>query len=300
MRVYVTGGHGFVGRWLVEHLRACGDEVVAPDESVDVTDGAALALAMAEAAPQAVYHLAAFTHVGQSWADPEEVMRVNVLGTLHVLEAARALQPCPRVLLVSSAEVYGIVEGGDLPLDESQALAPATPYAASKVAAEYLGVQAYLGYGLEVMRVRSFNHVGPGQSPTFAVPGIAQRILVAQREGGKALKVGNLSPRRDFTDVRDVVRAYRMVIESGRPGAVYNVCSGHDLSIAELAERLIDLAGADLSLEVDPELLRPADLPVLQGDPSLLAEATGWQPTVALDDTLADVLAFAAKELDGK
>ena len=300
MKAYVTGGHGFVGRWLLEHLAACGDDVTAPDESIDVTDGPSLARAVAEASPDAIYHLAAFTHVGESWSDPEEVLRVNAIGTLHVLEAARAIQPRPRLLLVSSAEVYGIVGAGDLPLKETHPLAPATPYAASKVAAEYLGVQAHLGYGTQVMRVRSFNHVGPGQSPAFAVAGIAERILTAHRQGGRTLKVGNLTPRRDFTDVRDVVRAYRLVIQSGEPGAVYNVCSGYDISIQDLAQRLIALVGADLTLEVDPELVRATDLPVLRGDATALSSATGWKPSISLDDTLADVISFATKRIGGK
>ncbi|MGH9301927.1 MAG: GDP-mannose 4,6-dehydratase, partial [Acidimicrobiales bacterium] len=285
MRAFVTGGHGFVGRWLTEHLSACGDEVEAPDESIDITDPTLLAPAMSRARPEAVYHLAALAHVGDSWSDPHEVFRVNALGTLGVLEAARQIEPRPRVLVVSSAEVYGSVAPHDLPLTESQPLAPTTPYAASKVAAEYLGVQAHLGHGLEVVRVRSFNHVGPGQSTRFAVAGMASRILESQAAGRKTLMVGNLSPRRDFTDVRDVVRAYRLVIELGGAGQVYNVCSGSDISIGDLARRMIELAGVDLELQTDPELVRASDLPVLRGDPSLLATTTGWQPVFTLDDT---------------
>lgn len=218
MRAFITGGSGFVGRWLEGHLEACGDEVRAP--FVDVTDAQALKAALGEARPDAVYHLAALTHVGDSWDEPEQTFVVNALGTLHLLEAARALDPPPRVLLVCSAEVYGAVQPDELPVNEDQPLRPVTPYAASKVAAEYLGLQAYLAHRLPVLRVRAFNHVGPGQDPTFVVSSLARQIAVTERDGGDRLRVGNLTPRRDFTDVRDVVRAYRMLVERGRPGDV--------------------------------------------------------------------------------
>ncbi|MDA8342306.1 MAG: GDP-mannose 4,6-dehydratase, partial [Actinomycetota bacterium] len=164
MRALITGGRGFVGTWLAEHLRSCGDEVVAVDAEVDVTDPAAVSDAVDAARPDAVYHLAALAHVGQSWADPAAVVQVNALGTLSVLEAARQVTPAPTVLVTSSAEVYGRVPADQQPIGESQPLAPVTPYAASKVAAEYLCVQAHLAHDLPVIRVRPFNHVGPGQA----------------------------------------------------------------------------------------------------------------------------------------
>lgn len=290
MRAFVTGAQGFVGAWLIAHLEEMGDEVVPAGDAVDVTDGAVLSRAVRDARPDAVYHLAAFTHVGQSWDAPEEAFRVNAVGTLHLLEAARACGRDPRVLLVSSAEVYGAVGAEELPLTESTALRPLTPYAASKVAAEYLGLQAHLGHGLAVVRVRPFNHVGPGQAPSFVVAALARRIVEADRAGAGSVAVGNLSPHRDFTDVRDVVRAYRALVVEGEPGGVYNVCSGHDVAISDVAERLLTLAGAHLRLEVDPALARPTDVPVLRGDPTLLRDATGWAPRIALDDTLVDVL----------
>jgi GDP-4-dehydro-6-deoxy-D-mannose reductase len=293
MRAFVTGGHGFVGTWLVRHLSEMGDEVVAPHaDEVDITDGAALAAAMSAAGPEAVYHLAGFAHVGQSWERPDEVFAVNALGTLHVLEAAR-LAGSPRVLVVSSAEVYGTVAPDDLPLGEDHPVRPVSPYAASKAAAEVLAVQAFLGRGVPTLVARPFNHTGPGQSPDFVVPAFARRIQEAVASGARSLKVGNLSPRRDITDVRDVVRAYRLLVERGQPGQSYNVCSGTDVAIEDLVRRMLALAGADLELEVDPGLLRPADVPVLRGDPARLMAATGWQPEIPLDTTLADVLAAA-------
>ncbi|HXZ62616.1 MAG TPA: GDP-mannose 4,6-dehydratase, partial [Acidimicrobiales bacterium] len=290
MRAFVTGGKGFVGSWLVSHLQERGDEVVAVDREIDVCDAAALRSALTDAAPDAVYHLAALTHVGRSWADPEQVVRVNVLGTLHVLEAARRCRPVPRVLVVSSAEVYGALDESALPAGEDSVLAPVTPYAASKVAAEFVAVQAHLGNGVPVIRVRPFNHVGPGQAEGFVVPGLAKRIVEARRQGRDTLPVGNLSARRDLTDVRDVVRAYRLLVERGQPGEVYNVCSGRAWSIAEVADRLLATAGAELKLVEDPDLVRPVDVPLLVGDPGRIRVAVGWVPEIPIDRTLADVL----------
>ncbi len=292
MRAFVTGGQGFVGTWLQVHLRKSGDDVEVSDESLDIGDVEGLRRALVDAAPDAVYHLAAFTHVGQSWGEPYEVFRVNAAGTLNLLEAVRRCPSPPRVLLTSSAEVYGAVKPEDLPLGEGSPLLPVLPYAASKVAGEFLGVQAHLGHGVPVIRARSFNHVGPGQSPLFAVSGLAKRIVEAERAGGKELRVGNLRSRRDFTDVRDVVRAYRLLILRGEAGAAYNVCSGSDVAIEDVARRLLALAESGLDLVVDPGLERPADVPVLRGDSTLLRSATGWRPEIALDATLREVLDY--------
>lgn len=290
MRAFVTGGHGFVGPWLTRHLEEKGDEVVAPGPEVDITDGDAIAETMADARPDAVYHLAALSNVSESWKHPARTFEVNAVGTLHVLEAARSVDPHPRVLLVCSSEVYGAVAPDHIPIVEDTPLRPVTPYAASKVAAEFLGVQAHLGHGLPVVRVRAFNHVGPSQSGAFVVSDLARRIVEAESDGTKVLRVGNLSPQRDFTDVRDVVRAYRLLIEGGAAGEVYNVCSGRAVAIEELARRLLELAGADLVLETDPALVRPVDVPVLVGEPTRIRATVGWEPTIPLDETLLAVL----------
>ena len=290
MRALVTGARGFVGSWLTAHLVESGDEVVAIDHEVEITDGDAVRAAVSAASPDVVYHLAALASVGRSWTDPNEVLRVNATGTLYVLEAARACPHPPRVLMTSSAEVYGAVPQQLLPVTEDAPLAPVTPYAASKVAAEYLGVQAHLAYGLPVIRMRPFNHVGPGQSSAFVVSALAQRIVEARRTGADSIVVGNLAARRDLTDVRDVVRAYRLLAERGVAGEVYNVCSGRDIAIADVALQLLSLAGVDLEFEVDPDLNRPVDVPVVRGDFTKLHEATGWEPRLSLDETLLDVL----------
>ena len=289
MRSLITGGRGFVGTWLADHLREQGDEVVAIDYEVDVTDPVALLDAVTAAAPDAIYHLAALTHVGESWKDPLQVLQVNVIGTAALLAAARQCGTDPRILVTSSAEVYGAVTDPSLmPLDEQTPTAPLTPYAASKLAAEALIGQAFRGHGQEVIVVRPFNHIGPGQTPNFAVPALAKRIVEADRRGEGSIAVGNLAARRDFTDVRDVVKAYRMLIESGTPGEVYNVCSGHDVAIEEIANTLLRLAGTSLEFKTDPALTRPVEVPVLRGDPTRLQQATGWKPEIPLEQTLAD------------
>ncbi|HVB06877.1 MAG TPA: GDP-mannose 4,6-dehydratase [Acidimicrobiales bacterium] len=288
MRAFLTGASGFVGGHLAAHLTASGDEVSALDGHNDLLDREALREQLAAAAPEAIYHLAALTHVGRSWEDPAETMRVNVLGTLELLEAARTLGS-PRVLLVSSAEVYGAGEGREL--DEEAPLRPISPYAASKVSAEYLGLQAFLGRGLPVVRARPFNHVGPGQSDAFVVSALALRVVEAERAGGGEVRVGNLGAARDFTDVRDVVRAYRLLVTEGEAGGVYNVCSGRPRTIASLLEGLIARSPAEIRAVVDPALFRPVDIPLLSGSGKRLEALTGWRPEIDLERTLDDVLA---------
>ncbi|HEV2361143.1 MAG TPA: GDP-mannose 4,6-dehydratase [Acidimicrobiales bacterium] len=297
MRAYITGANGFVGGFLDAHLRDSGDTVTHLAAGVDVADVAAVRQDMAAAQPDVVYHLAALANVGASWTNPAETLRVNAIGTQSVVAAAIACESSPAVLLVSSAEVYGAGAANGEPSTEESELMPISPYAASKVAAEYIGLQSYLGRGLRVIRVRPFNHVGPGQSDSFVVSALARRIALAESEGRSTIKVGNLTPSRDFTDVRDVVRAYRMLAEAGDGGEVYNVCSGEPRAISDIAERLAALSSAELSLETDPELFRPADVPILVGDPTKLNSLTGWKPEYALDDTLELVLEWWRRAL---
>jgi GDP-4-dehydro-6-deoxy-D-mannose reductase len=291
MRALVTGATGFVGPHLVAHLRDRGDDVVGLDEGiVEVCDPDAVNGWIGRHEPEVVYHLAGWADVGGSWAAPQQAFRVNAEGTLNVLQAALAAGT-HRVLLVSSADVYGIVPEERLPITEDHPLRPVSPYAVSKVAADYLGLQAWLGRHLEVVRVRAFNHIGPGQSNHFVAPAIASRIAANELDGTAEIPVGNLAARRDLTDVRDVVRAYRLLVEHGDPGEAYNVCSGVDVVVQALADRLLAQAKHPMRLVVDPERYRPVDVPVLRGDPSKLRATTGWAPEIPLDDTLTDVLA---------
>jgi GDP-4-dehydro-6-deoxy-D-mannose reductase len=298
LRALVTGATGFVGTHLVAHLRAHGDDVVAPGSdgpALDVVDGAAVRRTLAEARPAAVYHLAGLASPGPSWDDPERYALVNAVGTLSVLEGAAAAG-VERVLVVGSAEEYGIVDT-EAPITEDEPLRPVTPYAASKVAAEYFALQAHLGRGLGTIRVRAFNHTGPGQSEHFVVSALARRIVRAERGDDPTIAVGNLTAVRDYTDVRDVVEAYRMLVLHGDPGEVYNVASGRGVPVSTVAEGLLALASRPLALHVDPALVRPVEVPHLVGDASRLRTATGWAPTIPLDTTLRDVVDWWRAEL---
>jgi GDP-4-dehydro-6-deoxy-D-mannose reductase len=291
MKALVTGASGFVGGHLIAHLESMGDTVVGIDrhaDDPDLLDPDRLTERIAEVEPEVVYHLGGWSDVGASWSHPVETFRVNAEGTLNLLLATRGV--ARRVVVVTSADVYGKVSLSELPLTEESLLRPVTPYAASKIAADYLGLQAWLGFGIEVVRVRAFNHLGPGQTNKFVCPAIAERIAINELEGGEVVPVGNLTPRRDFTDVRDVVRAYRLLTEHGEPGEAYNVCSGHDIAISELADRLVSMAERPMRLEDDPSLHRPVEVPVLRGDFTKLHKDTGWQPEIPLDQTLHDVL----------
>ncbi|MGH8982931.1 MAG: GDP-mannose 4,6-dehydratase [Acidimicrobiia bacterium] len=296
MKVLVTGSAGFVGRHLSAHLAACGDEVATLDRhgehAVDVTDADAVRAAVVAARPQIVFHLAAVSHVGASWDAPAIVFRVNAEGTLHVLRACVDAN-VERVVVVGSADVYGSVTPRDLPLTEDAPLRPLTPYGASKAAADTLALQAFLGDELATIRVRAFNHTGPGQGARFLVPGLAGRIARAERDGQGEVTLGALDPVRDLSDVRDVVRAYRLLAERGTPGEAYNVCSGTGISVGDIADHLLRLSERSLRITVDPSLLRPVDVPRLVGDPAKLRAATGWDPAIPLARTLADVLAEA-------
>lgn len=292
MRALVTGASGFVGHHLMAHLADAGDDATGCDRAdgtVDILDPASVDAVIGASKPEVVYHLAGWADVGGSWANPRETLRANAEGTLNVLLAC-AEHGVGRVVAVSSADIYGPVSEADLPLTERSELRPVSPYAASKVAADYIGLQAWLGQGFEVVRARAFNHLGPGQSNKFVAAALAERVAANEAAEADEVTVGNLSPRRDFTDVRDVVRAYRLLATDGQPGEAYNVCSGEAVAVQELAERLIALADRPMRLVEDPDLFRPVDVPVLLGDSTKLRQATGWERTIDLDTTLGDLL----------
>ncbi len=290
MRVFITGASGFVGGWLSRHLRDMGDEIFTMPDSIDLaTPGAAISY-ITEARPEVIYHLAALTHVGRSWEAPMETFRVNVLGTIELFEIVRQLPEVPRVVLISSSEVYGSGDGSVF--TEDAPLRPVTPYAASKVAAEFAGLQAYLGRKVEVVRARPFNHVGPAQAEFFVVSALAKRIAEAEQSGESEIAVGNLGAQRDFADVRDVVRAYRLLASDGVPGEVYNVCSGIGRSVESLFQTLVSLAKIEVTSKVDPELFRPVDVPILVGSARKITALTGWAPSLSIEETLADTLTY--------
>lgn len=290
----MTGSSGFVGRWLCQHLEGSGDEVVELPVDLDIRNAGDLAGAVAQAAPDAIFHLAAQANVSASWREPAQTFSVNALGTLNLCAAAASLAEKPKVLLVSTSEVYGKVPPQRMPITEDEPFAPVNPYAASKAAAEIAGLQAWLGQGLEVVRARPFNHTGPGQMEGFVVPDLAHQVARAARGELDCIFTGNISVRRDLSDVRDVVRAYRMLLLKGRPGEAYNICRGEAVEISAILERLMQLAGVDVPVRPDPARYRPADVPEHVGDARRLKALTGWRPEVPLDQTLADVLASVA------
>ena len=296
MKAVITGARGFVGPHLAAHLEAEGDEVTGLDfagpERFDVTDAAGVRVHLEAAGPEVVYHLAALSHVGESWADPSTQFRVNAEGTLNVVAAAAALG-IRRVVVIGSSEEYGEVDADALPVGETAPLRPVTPYGAAKAAAETVALQMGRATDLEVVCVRPFPHTGPGQTDRFLVPALAARIARAEREGTDTVVMGSRTPMRDLSDVRDVVRAYRLLAIAGRPGLAYNVCSGVSTAVGEIADLLAGASTRPIRFETDPALVRPVEPPPLIGSADRLREHTGWSPEHTLAGTLADVLAAA-------
>jgi GDP-4-dehydro-6-deoxy-D-mannose reductase len=314
--VLVTGGSGFAGTYLVEYLRTrpdltvwtcdrtganprLGPAAAARHIKIDLLNPADARQMLAEIRPDYVYHLAGQAFVGQSWSDPWGTFEINVRAQLNLLEAALAERLNPRFLSVGSMEEYGRVAPTDLPIREDQALRPDSPYGVSKVAQDVLGLQYFLARGLPIIRVRPFNHIGPRQSRRFVAPAFASQIAAIE-EGRQppVMKVGNLSARRDFTDVRDVVRAYMLALEHGEPGEVYNIGSGESHSIQALLDRLLALSKIKITVETDTTRLRPADVPDVICDARRLRAATGWQPRFTFDQSLSDLLAFERTQVD--
>lgn len=302
MKALVTGGSGFVGGHLRHHLLTMGDDTTLLDPTVDIADEKALSHAL-DSLPggsvETIYHLAALANVGESFGSAHEVFRVNVMGTLNLLEAARRVYPKARIIFVSSSEVYGRVSSNLLPVDEDSPVAPLSPYAASKAAAEQVAMQAFRAYGQQVIVARPFNHIGPGQSESYVVSALAKRVLLAQKDGIGSIRVGSLHSRRDFTDVRDVVRAYRRMAEVGVAGTVYNVASGQSVSISWLADRIIELAGAEVVLERDPRLVRDVEVSDIYGDSSRCRSELSWKPAISIEESLKDVLGWWSIRLEG-
>jgi GDP-4-dehydro-6-deoxy-D-mannose reductase len=304
LKILVTGAGGFVGRWLVRELVEAGHEVVAPEgrAALDVTDAGAVREAMAATEPDAVAHLAAISLASAARADPGEALRVTVGGTVNVLEAARMAPSPPALLVVGSAEVYGTPDPSRMPLREDVPLAPRSPYAISKAAQEGLALAYAARWRLPLVVTRSFNHSGAGQRPGFVVPDLAGRVRAVRDGQAAAVRVGNLSVRRDFSDVRDVARAYRLLLEAladgriGAGGAVFNVASGQSVEIGEILRRLCELAGIAPQIEVDQSLVRAGEAPDITGDATALMQATGWRPQHDLGSMLASAWQAVMRE----
>lgn len=283
--VLITGAEGFVGT----HLRALlGDSAIAA--GVDVLDRAAVFDAVRATRPRSIVHLAAESSVARSWEDAPATWSVNVIGTVNVLEAAREEQPSARVLFVSTGEVYGRAK--QLPTPESAPTAPISPYAATKAAAEIACGQLARG-GLDVVIARAFNHEGPGRDERFAFGSWAHQIARLEEAGGGALAVGDLSAEKDITDVRDVCRAYTLLLDGAASAGIYNVASGQSVPMSHIVELFVSLARCPVDVERSEDRVRPLEIPRMAGDASRLRRATGWQPEIPLEQTVADMLRAA-------
>jgi GDP-4-dehydro-6-deoxy-D-mannose reductase len=309
-RFLITGVNGFVGRHLARSLLARGAEVhgtaFAPEEDplsgqgldgvkvhpVDVREQAQVDAVIEESRPDGVFHLAGVAFVPDAQANPTLAFDINAIGTIRVLASVHRLAPKARVVSIGSSEVYGLVDESDLPLDENVALRPISPYAASKAAADLAAYQWAEGVGLDVMRVRPFNHTGAGQRAVFVCPDFATQLALIERgERDPKMMVGDLDVVRDFSDVRDVVAAYIALYEKGRRGEAYNVCSEVGRTIRQILDDLIELSDAEVEVAVDPAKVRPRRVPTFVGSATKLTAHTGWQPRHEWSETLAWVLA---------
>ena len=310
MTTLVTGAAGFVGSHLIELLEQDSAQIIAllrPGteplvsgtrviwHGVELNDRESVVAAIKAFAPTEIYHLAGVPHVGDSWAHVHETFAGNVLGTHHLFGALRRLQLKPRVLITSTAFVY---EPQNRAITEGDNVRPNSPYGTSKLAQEMVAVRAWEDDGIPALVARSFNHVGPRQSPSFVASSIAKQI--AEIEAGRrppTLQMGNMESQRDIMDVRDTVRAYRAMMKSATPGIPYNVCSGTPVPIRTLVELLISRARVAISVEQDPSRFRPNDTPLVLGDHRRLTVDTGWKPEIRLDKTAADLLSYWRTEL---
>lgn len=311
-KVLITGITGFAGSFLAEHVLTLGDceisgtfltkssieNVANIQEKVDLVkvnlmDEKAVATLISDKKPDLVYHLAALAAPGKSFDTPAITFTNNVVAEMNILEAIRKEKVSPRILIVSSAEIYGLVTKEDLPIDENTPFNPTNPYAVSKLAQDYLGLQYSLSHGLDVIRVRPFNHIGPRQSLAFAVSSFAKGIAdIEKGVVSPVLKVGNLEAKRDFTDVRDMVRAYSLIVEKGKKGEVYNIGSGISHTMKEIVEIMQSKSHAEFTLQQDEARMRPSDNPELLCDNRKMKERTGWAPEIPLEKTIEDILNY--------
>ncbi len=309
MRLLITGAAGFVGRHLATHLLAqaeaevygldrpgraeVGDGALAGVRRVaaDLGDAAAVRQALATVRPDGIFHLAAQANVPLALADPAQTLVNNVLGQLHLLEAVAAECPAARVVVAGSAEVYGRVPLAEQPVDERAPFRPENPYAVSKVAQDALAYQYWASRGLAIVRLRPFNHIGPGQSDLYAASSFARQIAEAELgQRPPLIQVGNLAAERDFTDVRDVVRGYYLAFLHAAPGEAYNLGSERAVSLQAILDGLLAASRVRVRVEVDPARLRPVDVPRIVANCARFRACTGWQPTIPLAQTLADTL----------
>lgn len=313
MKVLITGLTGFAGSYLAEYLVAKKEHEVSGtylfDDSLanvvtikdkidliktDLSKEKNVFKLIKDTSPSLIFHLAALTVPGKSFSIPTETLLNNISLQIHLLEAVRQQGLLDtKILVVSSADIYGLVDSKDLPIDEETKLMPTSPYAVSKITQDFLGLTYFLSYNLKIIRVRPFNHIGPRQSPQFVVSSFAKQI--AEIEKGKRepiLKVGNLEAKRDFTNVKDMVRAYVTVMEKGKIGSVYNIGSGTSYKISDILNKLVSMCSSKIKIEKSKTLFRPTDNPELLCNASKFTKLTGWKPKISIDKTLKDTLDY--------
>ncbi len=313
MKVLITGITGFAGSHLADYIldnhldaqvygiirwRSRMENILHIEDRIhlreaDLKDLVSLKKCLAEVQPDRIFHLAAQSFVPTSWKCPAETFAINAVGQINLFEAILSLGISPKIQIAGSSEEYGLVNSDEVPMKETNPLRPLSPYAVSKVAQDLLGWQYFKSYGLKVIRTRGFNHTGPRRGDVFICSNFAKQIVEIEKQKREpVIYVGNLEARRDFTDVRDMVRAYWLCLEKGEPGDVYNLGSGKTYSIQEVLDMLLEISGVEVKIEVDPERLRPSDVPVLLADSSKFKQLSEWEPRISFNQSLQDLLEY--------
>lgn len=311
-RVLITGITGFAGSHLADYLldrggfeiyglyrwRSRMENIEGIKNKVnliegDIRDPVSMRHLVEEIQPDWIFHLAAQSYVPMSWKAPVETLSTNIVGEANLFEACRKAPCDPLILIAGSSEEYGLVLPEEVPIKETNPLRPLSPYGVSKVTQDLLGFQYFKSYGLKVVRTRAFNHTGPRRGDVFVTSNFAKQIATIEKgKSEPVICVGNLDAVRDFTDVRDVARAYALALEKGEPGEVYNIASGEGIKIHELLDKLLALSKVEIKIEQDPTRMRPSDVQLLFGDFTKFRERTGWQPEILFEQTLKDILDF--------
>lgn len=314
MRSLIIGGAGFVGKYLVRHLLELGHEAIVtklPSEKIgnamedakfydlDILNKEAVSELLDETLPDLIFHLAAQSSVSRAWNNPQQTIDVNVKGSTNVLDGIRSMGKKSRILLVGSGEEYGSVLPSEIPVRETNSLRPDNVYAATKACQNMIGRIYAQAYGMDLVMVRAFNHIGPDQSPVFAAADFCrQTALIEAGMQDAVIRVGNLEARRDFTDVRDVVRAYALLAEQGQAGETYNVGSGHAVSIGDVLKLVLEQSAVKIQVEVDKQRLRPVDVPVMEADVRKVWRDVGWKAQIRLEQTIEDMVEYWRKVID--
>jgi len=313
MNILITGITGFAGSHLAEYIldnhpsahvhgmirwRSRMENIVHIQDRIhlvegDLKDMSSLKKCLAEVQPDRIFHLAAQSFVPTSWKCPAETFAINALGQIHLFEAVLSLEISPRIQIAGSSEEYGIVNSNEVPMKETNPLRPLSPYAVSKVAQDLLGWQYFKSYGLKIIRTRGFNHTGPRRGEVFICSNFAKQIVeIEKKKREPVIHVGNLEAKRDFTDVRDMARAYWLSLEKGEEGEVYNLGTGKTYSIREILDMLLGMSKVEVKIAVDPDRLRPSDVPILLSDSSKFRRLTGWEPQIPFSQSLKDLLEY--------